>query len=94
MTNAKVDTTKVAVLANLALVTPTEVNKNPVTPVADVSVKSCTLEINVTNAKVDTGESFLPWEMNVSKVWKGVFFSQIIQNEIHTVFPHTYTTLR
>ena len=34
--------------------TPTEVNKNPVTPVASVSVKSCTLETNVTNAKADT----------------------------------------
>ena len=34
--------------------TPTEVNKNPVTPVAYVSVKSCTLETNVTNAKADT----------------------------------------
>ena len=37
-----------------AIVTPTEVNKNPVTPMAYVSVKSCILETNVTNAKADT----------------------------------------
>ena len=49
--------------------TPAEVNKNPVTPVAYVSANRDTKESNVIAAKVDTGEM----EMNV-QVWKRVFF--------------------
>ena len=47
VTNAKADTTKVVVLANLAFVTPTEVKMNPVTPVANVSAKKDSLQKSV-----------------------------------------------
>ena len=62
------DTTKVAIFANLVLVTPTEVNKNPATPTANVAANRDMKESNVIAAKVDTGER----ETNV-KVWKRVF---------------------
>ena len=56
VTNAKADTTKVVVLANLAHVTSSEVNKIPATPMANVAANRDMKESNVTNAKADTIE--------------------------------------
>ena len=70
VTNAKPDTIKVVVLANLVCVTTTEENKIPVTPVANARVNRDMEDPNVVPVKVDTGKR----EMNVSKVWK-VFIS-------------------
>ena len=47
VTNAKAVTTKVVVLANLVLVTPRELHKNPVTLMENVPAKDISTEKNV-----------------------------------------------